>query len=333
MISARQRWSAQVKIGRRHVLLLLGGAVGSAIAAQAAPTKIPEIGVLIVAKPAQEPALREFRKALAGLGYVEGQNISIEVQSAEGKRDRLPELAARLVRDKVDIIAAWMTPAVTAAKAATTEIPIVMLGAGDPVGNGLVASLARPGGNITGIAGVTAELAAKTLELLREMLPSMGRAVALCNASDPFSRPFLQQIQLAGRSLGAEVVPIMVMKDHILGSDFAAMREKRVDGVIVQPSLPPKQAARMALRDRLPAASPATLFPAVGGLLGYGGLSSESSSRAAVFVDKILKGRSPAELPVEQRARFDLVINLKTAKALGIIVPASLLARADQIIE
>jgi putative ABC transport system substrate-binding protein len=322
-----------VKIGRRHVLVLLSATFGAALSAYAAPAKIPKIVVLIVAKPDQEPALREFREALRNLGYIEGRNIFIEVRSAEGKLDRLPELAARLVREKVDIIAAWMTPAVTAAKDATTEIPIVMLGAGDPVGTGLVASLARPGGNITGIAGVTAELAGKTIELLKEMLPSMRRAAALCNASDPFSQPFLKQIQLAGHTLGIAVVPIMVMKHHDFASVFAAMVERRVDGVIVQPSLPLKHAAQMALRDHLPAASPLAPFPSLGGLLGYGGLSSENSSRAAVFVDKILKGRSPAELPVEQPARFDLVINLQTAKVLGITVPGTLLARADQVIE
>jgi putative tryptophan/tyrosine transport system substrate-binding protein len=322
-----------VKLSRRHVLVLLSATFGGALSAYAAPAKIPKIGVLIVAKPDQEPALREFRAALRNLGYFEGQNIFIEVQSAEGKRDRLPELAARLVRDKVDIIAAWMTPAVTAAKDATTEIPIVMLGAGDPVGTGLVASLARPGGNITGIAGVTAELAGKTIELLKEMLPSMRRAAALCNASDPFSQPFLKQIQLAGHTLGIEVAPIMAIKDHDVDSVFAAALEKRVDGVIVQPSLQLKHAAQMALRDHLPAASPSPTFAGLGGLLGYGGLSSEGSSRAALFVDKILKGRSPAELPVERPTRFDLVINLRTAKVLGITVPGSLLARADQVIE
>lgn len=314
-------------------MLLLSAALGWVAAADAAPTKMAKIGVLIMTKPDQEPALRQFREALRNLGYVEGQNIFIEVQSAEGERDRLPELAALLVRDKVDIIAAWMTPAVTAAKDATTEIPIVMLGAGDPVGTGLVASLARPGGNITGIAGVTAELAGKTIELLKEMLPSMRRAAALCNASDPFSQPFLKQIQLAGHTLGIEVAPIMAMKDHDLDSAFAAALEKRVDGVIVQPSLPLRHAAKLALRDHLPAASPLAPFAGLGGLLGYGGLSSENSSRAAVFVDKILKGRSPADLPVEQPARFDLVINLRTAKVLGITVPGSLLARADQVIE
>lgn len=322
-----------MKLSRRHVLVLLSATFGAGLSAYAAPAKIPKIGVLIVAKPDQEPALREFRAALRDLGYVEGQNIFIEVQSAEGKLNRLPELAARLVRDKVDIIAAWMTPAVTAAKDATTEIPIVMLGAGDPVGTGLVASLARPGGNVTGIAGVTAELAGKTIELLKETLPSMRRAAALCNASDPFSQPFLKQIQLAGHTLGIEVTPIMALKDHDLDSVFAAALEKRVDGVIVQPSLQLKHAAQMALRDHLPAASPSPTFAGLGGLLGYGGLSSEGSSRAALFVDKILKGRSPAELPVERPTRFDLVINLRTAKVLGITVPGSLLARADQVIE
>ncbi len=288
---------------------------------------------MIVSEPDQEPALRLFQDGLRKLGYVDGQNIRIEVRSAEGKEERLPALAAELVREKVDVIAAWMTPAVFAAKRATSEIPIVMLGAGDPVGTGLVASLARPGGNVTGIAGMTAELAGKNLELLKEILPSMHRAAAMCNATDPFSKPFLKQMQLAGKLLGVEIVPIMVTKDAELQAAFAEMLDKRVEGVVVQPSLPPKRVARMALRHRLPAASPSSPFPALGGLMAYAPAPAESASRAAVFVNKILKGRSPADLPVEQPTRFELVINLKTAKALGISLPGTLLARADQVIE
>jgi putative ABC transport system substrate-binding protein len=182
------------------------------------------IGVLIPGRPDDEAVLQPFRENLRDLGHIEGRNLHLEIRSANGQLDRLPGLAAELVRDKVDLIAAWMTPSVLAAKRATTDIPIVMIGAGDPVGTGLVASLASPGGNITGIAGVTAGLAGKNLEFLKDMLPSLHRAAALCNAPDPFSQPLLRQIQSAGRILRVEVVPIMVarqcLKSRLTASSF-----------------------------------------------------------------------------------------------------------------
>jgi putative tryptophan/tyrosine transport system substrate-binding protein len=295
--------------------------------------KVPVVGVLVTGRPDPELAVRLFREGLRDLGYVEGRNVRIEVRSAEGKIERLPELAAELVRQKVDIIVAWMTPVVLAAKRATTEIPIVMLGAGDPVGMGIVASFARPGGNITGMAGLTAELAGKNIELVREILPSMSRIAALCNVPDPFSKPFLNQIELAGKALGIEIAPVMVTAGAELDAAFPAMAANRVDAVIVQPSLPQKHVAELAVAHRLPAVAPAVQFPKAGGLMGYAPKAADSYRQAAVFVDKILKGAKPADLPVEQATRFELVINLKTANALGLSIPPALLARADEVIE
>jgi putative ABC transport system substrate-binding protein len=318
---------------RRRLLLLIGSSLGWVLAAHAEPPAVRRIGVLIPSHRADETVLQPFRENLHDLGYIEGRDIQLEIRSANGRLERLPRLAAELVGKKVDLIAAWMTPSVLAAKRATTEIPIVMIGAGDPVGTGLVASLARPGGNITGIAGETAELAGKNLEFLKEMLPSLRRAAALCNTPDPFSRPFLQQVQSAGWTLSVEIVPIMVGDEKEFGAAFQAMLERQIDGVIVQPSLPLERAAEMALHHRLPAASPLRPFPDLGGLMAYVGAPTDASRRAAAFVDEILKGRRPAELPVERPTRFELVVNLKTAGALGVTVPSDLLVRTDQVIE
>ena len=321
---------------RRDFLSTLGlatSAVLSPRAGAAQQVRVPVVGVLVAGRPDPGLAIRLFREGLRDQGYVEGRNIRIEVRSAEGNIERLPELAAELVRQKVDIIVAWMTPVVLAAKRATTEIPIVMLGAGDPVGMGIVATLARPGGNITGIAGLTAELAGKNLELLLEILPSMSRIAALCNAPDPFSKPFLNQIEIACKALGIEIVSIMVTAGAELDAAFPAMTGNRLDAVVVQPSLPLKHVAELAVTHRVPAVSPFAMFPKAGGLMGYSGKAADSFRQAAAFVDKIIKGAKPGDLPVEQPTRFELVINLKTAKAIGLTIPPALLARADEVIE
>jgi len=303
------------------------------VASLAQQPKVPVVGVLVAGTPDPEFALRLFRLGLQDLGYVEGRNIRIDVRSADGNSERLPELAAELVRQKVDVIATWLTPVVLVAKHATSEIPIVMIGAADPVGMGIVASLARPGGNITGIAGQTAELAGKHVELLREALPGLSRIAALCNATDPFSKPFLGQIQLFGNALGVEIVAIMVGADLELDAAFSTMVAGKIEAVIVQPSLPLEHSADLALRNRIPAVSPLAQFPEAGGLMAYSGKAGEGERRAAVFVDKILKGAKPADLPVEQPTRFQLVINLKTGKALGLTIPQTIMGRADEVIE
>ena len=242
-------------------------------------------------------------------------------------------MAAELVRLKVDIIVTWFTPTALAAKQATHEIPIVMAETGDPVGTGLVASLPRPGGNVTGMAAVTAELAGKSVQLIRDMLPSARRVTALANATDPFSKPFLEQIKLGGEATGTTINPVMISSPEEFETAFASMEKDRPDAVIVQPSLPSKRAAELALKHRVPAVSVPRWFAEQGGLMAYSPRYVDLFRKAAVYVDKILKGAQPADLPVEQPTHFDLVLNMKTAKALGLEVPPTLLARADEVIE
>jgi len=319
---------------RRDLLALLGGAAAFwPFVGAAQQAKMPTIGVLVVGAPGSEQFWRLFREDLRALGYVEGQNIRFEFRSDEGQASRLPELAAELVRLKVDIIVPWFTPAALAAKRATHEIPIVMAAAGDPIATGLVESLARPGGNVTGMAGVGADLAGKCVELIRDMLPSAHRVAALVNAPDPFSKPFLEKIQRGGAATGTTIDPILIHNTEELEAAFPAMEESRPDAVIVQPSLPTRRVAKLALKYRIPAVSFVRVIAEEGGLMTYSSPGADAYRRAAVFVDKILKGAKPADLPVEQPTRFELVINMKTAKALGLTIPPAFLARADEVIE
>ncbi|MFZ2139380.1 MAG: ABC transporter substrate-binding protein, partial [Xanthobacteraceae bacterium] len=234
---------------------------------------------------------------------------------------------------KVDIIVTWFTPTAVAAKQATHEIPIVMAETGDPIGTGLVASLPRPGGNVTGMASVTAELAGKSVQLIREMLPSARRVTALANATDPFSKPFLEQIKLGGEATGTTINAIGVSSNEEFETAFAGMEQDRPDALIVQPSLPTKRAAELAVKHRVPAVSVPRWFAEEGGLMSYSARYVELFREAAVFVDKILKGAQPADLPVEQPTHFELVLNLKTAQALGLTIPGSFLLRVDTLIE
>jgi len=316
---------------REFTILLAGIALARPLASGAQPPQVPRIGVLIPANP--EPFWSVFREGMREHGYIDGQNVKFEFRSADGTPSRLPELAAELVRLDVDIIVASQTPAVTAAKQATSRIPIVMAAAGDPVGTGLVASLARPGGNITGLSGTTAELGGKTLELIREIFPDARRVGVLANAADPFTKPFVDQLELAGRTLGLGIRTVMIRGVEEFDAAFSALAGERVDGVIVQPSLPRKRAVELALKYRLPPISPTRLFPTEGGLMAYSSNQRDLYRRAAAYVDRILKGAKPADIPVEQPTRFELVINLKTAAALGLAIPPTLLARADEVIE
>jgi ABC-type uncharacterized transport system substrate-binding protein len=319
---------------RREFITLLGGAAAAwPIAAGAQQPNVATIGVLVRAAPGWERFWRLFPEALRDLGYIEGKNIRFEFRSDQGQMSHLPELAAELVRLKVNVIVPWFTPAAIAAKQATHEIPIICAACGDMVGTRLVESLARPGGNVTGNSSLNAELAAKTVELIREMVPSARRVAALANAADPFSKSFLKQIQLAGEATGTAIEPIMIASAEELDGAFPAMDSKRPDAIIVQPSLPTKRAADLALSYRIPAVCAWRQFPLDGGLAGYFGSEDEMYRKAAVFVDKILKGATPAELPVEQPTRFELVVNMKTAKALGITVSPSIALRADELIE
>lgn len=320
---------------RRRDFSALIGAAASAwpIAGLAQSGKVPRIGILVLGNPNPAPFLTAFREGLRELGYIEGQNISFEFRSAKGATTQLHVFARELVDLKVDVIVGFQTPAVAAAKQATTEIPIVMGAAGDPVGTGLVASLARPGGNVTGMTGAGAELGAKMLELMREVLPRLRRVAVLANAPDPFHKPFVQHIDSAGRSLGLTIQANLLQSPDELESAFARVASSGAEAVIVQPSLPQERSAQLALKHRLPAFSPNQNYVAVGGLASYSADQAAMFRESAKFVDKILKGRKPADLPVQQPAKFLVIVNLKTAAALGLSLPPTLLMRADQVIE
>ena len=319
---------------RRDLFYLLGGAAASWPRAGAAqPAKVPLIGVLVVGSPGSDKFWRLFQEALRRLGYVEGKTVRFEFRSDRGEASRLPELAAELVRLKPDVIVTWFTPAATAAKQATGDIPIVMAPAGDPIATGLVESLARPGGNVTGISGVAAQLSGKIIEFFGDLLPAGRRLSVLVNASDPFSKPFLEHIRLAADTGGKTIDAVTIGDAAALDAAFAAMERSRPDGIIVQPSLPVARTAQLALKSRIPAACALRAFADAGGLMSYWFAEADMYGSAAVFVDKILKGAKPADLPVQQPDRFELVINLLTAKTIGVTVPQSLLARADEVIE
>jgi putative ABC transport system substrate-binding protein len=317
---------------RRDFIVSTGGAVvGWPLAARGQQPKIPKIGILLVG--GREPFRREFNVGLRDLGYVEGQNIQIEYRSAEGKLPALAGLAAELVSLNVDVLVASETPAVAAAKRATAILPVVMAPAGDPLGTGLVASLARPGGNVTGLSAATAELAGKSLELIREMLPAVRRIAALADPSNPFSKSFLKHIDSSSRAIGIEILVVNVKAPEEFEGAFDGMMRDRAEAVVVQPTLPRKPIIELALKYRLPAVSGNRAFADGGGLMSYAGSLPDRYRNAASYVDKILKGAKPADLPVQQPIKFELVINQKTAKALGLTVPPTLLARADEVIE
>jgi len=318
---------------RREFIAFVISAVAWPLTARAQQAKVPTVGVLLTGNPDPEIFLKSFRGALRDVGYTDGQNIRLEVRSAEGKSVLLPQKAAELVGLKVDIIVAALTPAIQAAKQATSDIPIVMAPAGEPVGTGLVASLARPGGNVTGVSAATAELAGKSLELVREALPSARKVAVLANEADPLAKPFLEQIDQGARTLGLEVDTTMVRPETPLDAVFDEISSKKAEALIVQGSLQQKELFDLAIKHRLPSFSSNRQVANTGGLMTYAANSAEVQRGAAGYVDKILKGAKPADLPVEQPTKFELVINANTARALGITIPPALLARADEVIE
>jgi putative ABC transport system substrate-binding protein len=316
---------------RRELIRFLGGAVAALpLASRAQQTAIPRIGVLQFAGPEH---MGPFAQALRDLGYVEGKTIQFETRSAEGKADRLPGLVAELIASKVNIIVASLTPAVVAAKNATRDIPVVMAPAGDPLGMGLVASLARPGGNLTGISAAGAELAAKSLELIPDIVPGARRAGILANANDPFTTSYLEAIQNARSAVPLELQTIVVHGSDELDGAYAAMVREHADAIVVQPSLPVKLTVDLALKYRLPSLSILKSDVQAGCLASYSGSAAELGLQIAAYVDKILKGAKPADLPVQQPTRFEITINLRTAKAIGLTISPALLTRADEVIE
>jgi putative tryptophan/tyrosine transport system substrate-binding protein len=274
---------------------------------------------------------------LPELGWIEGKNVAFERRYAENQPERLLELAAELVRLNVDVIVAIGTLGPLAAKRATLTIPIVMTAAGDPLGSGLVASLARPGGNVTGMSLMAPDLGGKRLELLKELLPRLARVAVLWNAANPYAAIVFKETHAAGRTLGVEVQSLEVRSPDDFVGVFEIMRRQRPDALItVEDPLTfshRKRIADLAVADRLPSLHGFREDVEAGGLISYGANLPDLFRRAAGYVDKILKGAKPADLPVQQPTQFELVINLKTARALGIEVPPTLLARADEVIE
>lgn len=316
---------------RRRFIAGLVSAATLPRAALAQQARVPTIGVLLTGSEDPEVFLKGFRESLKELGYVEGQTIRLEVRTGEGKASLLPERAAELVRLRVDLIVTSQTPTALAAKEATRDIPIVMAAAGDPLATGLIESLARPGGNITGMSVASAELAAKSLELIREVIPSARRVAVLANEVDPFTQILLQQIGQGARALGFEIVPVMTRPAAPLGVAFEAM--KQIDALVVQGTVLRQDVFDLAIKHRLPSFGSNRQLARSGGLLSYSANASEVHREAAGYVDKILKGRKPADLPVSLPTRFELIVNLKTARALGVAISPTLLNRADEVIE
>ena len=324
---------------RTFISALTGGLLVAPLAVEAQlPSKVPRIGFLATTAPTESQDLREtFRQGLRDLGYVEGQNIAIEYRWAEGRAERFSDLAVSLADLRVDVIVATSSPLALAAKNATRTIPIVFVTAADPVGSGLVATIARPGGNVTGFSLLAPEVVARQLQLLKEAVPMASRVDVLWNPANSYSPLLVQETEAAARSLGVRVQPLAVRGATDLDSAFSAITKERPSALFVlfDPVLFSHRIriAEFANKNRLPAMYPHREYVEAGGLIAYGVDLRENFRRAAVCVDKILKGAKPADLPVEQPTKFELVINLKTAKALGLTIPPSLLQRADQVIE
>jgi putative ABC transport system substrate-binding protein len=311
--------------------------VTGAVAHAQQPTKIPRIGFVGAASPyAIAARIEAFRQGLRELGYVEGRNIIIEYRYAEGKYDRLPALAAELVRLKVDIIITGSEPATRAAKEATVTIPIVMTQVGDPVGSGFVASLARPGGNITGSSTLDPELSGKRLELLKEIVPRLSRVAVLGTSTNPGSAQSLRETELAAGAFGVKLQYLDVLDPKDIETAFRAASKGRAEAVLMLggPVLTSRrtQVVDLAVKSRLPVIYTQSEYVEDGGLMSYGVSQNDLNRRAATYVDKILKGAKPADLPVEQPKKFEFIINLKAAKQIGLTVPPNVLARADRVI-
>lgn len=328
-------------IGRRAFMAAALGLCAAPLTASAQHAgKVARIGMLLPNTPeivARNPRIAAFLKGLRDLGWIEGQNLAIEWRFAEGQLGRLAELAADLARIGVDAIVTAAAPSALAAKGATRSIPIVVLDPGDPVGLGLVASLARPGGNITGVSSIAPELAAKRLALLKEAVPAMVRVAVLANAAIPPAEIAMQELETTAKVLGVQIqfVPIKGVKG--IEQAFGEIARQHADGIVVfpDPLTFSNEAAitGFALKSRISAMYGAMEFVQAGGLMSYGPSYQEMFRRGASYVDRILKGAKPGDLPIEQPTRFEFVLNLKTAKALGLTIPQSVLLRVDQVIE
>jgi putative ABC transport system substrate-binding protein len=327
---------------RRAFITMVGGSIVSApVVAEAQQTaKVPRIGVLWASTPSATSRFNEaFKQGLREHGYEEGRNVILEHRYGEGRGERMAEIAAELVRMKVDVIVAGQDPAIAAAKRQTRSIPIVMVGASDPVGTRFIASLARPGGNTTGASMMSPELSAKRLELLREAVPQLSRVAVMWNPDVRGALLDFKELEGPARSLRLQLQSVEVSHADDFARAFSAITEARAEAIIVIGPNPVASANRgqlvgFAQKNRLPCIyGNAEFVDVAGGLMAYGEVPGERWRRAAIYVDKILKGAKPGDLPVEQPTKFELVINLKTAKALGLTIPQSLLQRADQVIQ
>jgi putative tryptophan/tyrosine transport system substrate-binding protein len=322
---------------RREFITLLGGASAWPLTARAQQAaKLPHVGVLVSASP-PHPFANAFQRGLHALGYLEGQNIAVEFHYTGGRSDRAEELADELVRQRVDVIVAHFTPAVRAALGATRAIPIVMAPAGAPLQSGFVESLARPGGNVTGLSAMDAEIGGKRLQLLRELMPSLDRVAVLGStpSTDPYSGPFVEDLRLAARRAGLRFEPVLVNGSDEFEKAFAAMAKAGAQAVIVQPLFDPHRMSliELAAKYRLAYMSGSRETTAAGGLVSISANFIALYERVAPYVDKIIKGANPATLPVEQPTKFQVVINIKTMQALGLTISPTLLAQADEVIE
>src|SRR5262245_29939292 len=321
---------------RTFFATVVAGLLAAPLVARAQTARVWRIGYLTHdAAEAANPTMVAFRQRLRELGYAEGQNVALEIRAAEGRVDRFPALAADLVRLKVDVIVAGGDPATEAAQKATMSIPIVMIAASDPGSYGFVTSISRPGGNITGLTSQSSDLAGKTLQLLKEAVPNLSRVAVLLDPA-PGAQQTLREIKVAAPGLGLQLQVIEVRSSSELKGAFATATRGKVGGaIILGRTLWPQRAliAELAVKRHLPTAGMLPAFAEAGWLVGYGTSVPEQGKRAAEFVDQILKGAKPADLPIEQPTKFEPAINLKTAKALGLTIPQSLLLRADQVIQ
>jgi ABC-type uncharacterized transport system substrate-binding protein len=325
---------------RREFIALLGGAAAAwPLGARAQQAAMPVVGFLSSASPeAYARRLRAFHQALKETGYVEGQNVEVEYRWAEGQNNRLPALAAELVHRQVAVIAAAGSSATLAAKAETTTVPIVFSAAVDPVAVGLVASLNRPGGNLTGVTSLNVEVGPKLLELLHEAVPSATSMALLVNPTNPsIGEPFSRALQAAARALGLQLHVLHASSEREIEAAFATLVKLRVGGLVIMPDqfflVRNEQLAALTVRHAVPSVHLFRRFAAAGGLMSYGSDEREYYRLVGVYVGRILKGEKPGDLPVQQATKVELIINLKTARALGLTVPLPLSGRADELIE
>jgi putative tryptophan/tyrosine transport system substrate-binding protein len=322
---------------RRQFITLVGGAASLPIAARAQRPTLPVVGFVNSASPGGYPPVSAFLKGLGETGFVEGRDVVIEYRWAEGQYNRLPALVADLIERRVSVIAATSTPAAVAAKAVATALPIVFTTSADPVQLGLVSNLSKPEGNLTGATQLNAEVAAKRLELMHEAIPTVANVALLINSPDPMAAPVSRDTTAAALALGIKLDVLHASSEQEMAAAFESLTQLRAEALVIGSdpffSSHSGELASMAVRHRVPAIYQYPQFTAAGGLMSYGGDVAESYRMAGVYVGRILKGEKPADLPVQEVTKVELIINLKTAKAFGMTFPLSLLGRADEVIE